>query len=257
MASPSIPAPLSGAKNKLTALHRFYAGTSLMLLMLMVVGFQHFYLQGKAYPGREIPPPIRTLVIVHGVSMSLWVLLYVLQSFLIVAKKHRVHMQVGRVAAIFAVTLLVSGLLLAVQSTRIAPPEMVLWGMSAKEFMAVPFFGILLFAGMVATGVWYRRKPEIHRPMMLFATLSALAAATARITALSQLYQGTTWERVCGPFLVIFVLGALLVAIHAALTRSLDRWFVASYGIVLVSLLLTIQIARTPAWVGFVQVLTR
>jgi len=51
--------------------------------------------------------------------------------------------------------------------------------------MAIPLISILIFGVFVAIGVWYRRRPEIHRPMMLLATLSIVAAATDRITGLS------------------------------------------------------------------------
>jgi hypothetical protein len=42
----------------------FYSAASLSLLVLMFIGFQLFYLQGMAYPGRPLTPPIRTLLIV-------------------------------------------------------------------------------------------------------------------------------------------------------------------------------------------------
>jgi hypothetical protein len=63
----------------------FYSGAAAALFILAFLGFQQFYLHGKAYPDRELAPPIRTLLIVHGVAMSAWMLLFVAQPLLIVA----------------------------------------------------------------------------------------------------------------------------------------------------------------------------
>jgi len=69
----------------------FYFGAAVLLLALMFLGFQQFYLHGKAYPNRELAPPIRTLLILHGASMLMWVLLFLVQPLLIVAGNRRVH----------------------------------------------------------------------------------------------------------------------------------------------------------------------
>ncbi len=251
--APAVPVPSVGRPRE--RLRLFYFASACLMLLITLVGFQQFYLHGKAHPGRDIAPPIKTLVIVHGLAMTGWVLLFLVQSFLITTKRHRVHMQLGRAAAAFAIVILVSGVMLSIESTRLAPPGFVIWSMSARQFMAVPFFGIWLFAGMVGVGVYYRRRSEIHRPMMLFATLSALAAATGRIEAVNAVYQGTVWERVFGPFLIVLIVGAVLVFLKWALTRTFDKWFAISYAVIFAAFLLTIQIARTPAWEKVVVIL--
>ena len=77
----------------------FYSGAALLLLVLMFLGFQQFYLHGKAYPDRELAPPIRTLIILHGLGMSAWVLLFLVQPLLVASGNRRVHMMLGRVGA--------------------------------------------------------------------------------------------------------------------------------------------------------------
>src|SRR5512139_458269 len=70
----------------------FYSLSSLLLLVLTFLGFKLFYLEGKAYPGHPLPPPTRTLLIVHGLLMSVWILLAVVQPWLIAAKNRKLHM---------------------------------------------------------------------------------------------------------------------------------------------------------------------
>ena len=72
-----------------------YLGAAVLLLVLMFLGFQQFYLHGRAYPGRELTPPIRTLLILHGIGMTTWMLLFLVQPLLIVAGNRRVHMMLG------------------------------------------------------------------------------------------------------------------------------------------------------------------
>lgn len=68
---------------KLETIRWLYAGASTTLLILMFLGFQQFYLHGKAAGGRPLTLPIRTLVIMHGITMTLWVIVLVVQSFLV------------------------------------------------------------------------------------------------------------------------------------------------------------------------------
>src|SRR4051812_43633259 len=72
-----------------------YSMASLSLLVLTFVGFQLFYLQGKAYPGRPLTQPIRTLIIIHGCLMTAWMLLAVTQPLLVGAGRRRWHMKLG------------------------------------------------------------------------------------------------------------------------------------------------------------------
>ena len=128
----------------------FYAGAAALLLVLMFLGFQQFYLHGRAFPDRPLTPTIRTLVIAHGIAMSLWMMLLLVQPLLVVNRKYRVHMAVGKAGAVLAALIVVLGLELALESARIDPSRIFVWSMTAKEFMAVPFISVLIFAGFVA-----------------------------------------------------------------------------------------------------------
>lgn len=169
----------------------FYTGVSAILILFVIWGFHHFYLQGRAYPGRELTPPIRTLVILHGIAMAAWMLLMLVQPLLVAIGKRRVHMAVGKIGAGIAALIVILGLKLGIESTRVAPPEAIIWGLTPKQFMAVPVLSILIFGGLVVAAVINRRRPEIHRSMMLLATMAALSAAVSRIDAISALYHET------------------------------------------------------------------
>jgi hypothetical protein len=218
------------------------------MLIAVLIGFRHFFLQGTAHPGRELTPNIRALIIVHGISMTGWVLVFLVQSLLIATRRHRVHMRLGRIAFVLAAFILVSGLWFNLASFRLAPPDFILWTLTMKQFMLLGFYTLFMFAAFVAVGIWYRRKPEIHRPMMLLATVSTLAPAIARIDTLNALYQGTVVESIFGPSLGMLIVGATFFFLKWWVAGTIDRWYAIGYGVLASTQLSMIQFARTRVW---------
>lgn len=238
------------------AARMFYSASALLILALVVTGFRHFYFEGGAYPGRPITPPIRTLIIAHGVSMSAWLILFAVQPMLVASGNPRTHMKVGKIGGVLALAILILGTMVAVQSARVTPPEQILWTLDRVQFMAVPLIGVWVFAGFVAVGLWKRKKPATHRAMMLCGTLAASAAGFSRIDFTNNLYIGTAIERIFGPFLVTSVLAVALLAIRCMLIRSLDRALAIGTCVLIAACVGTMLIARTGAWHSFATMLT-
>lgn len=226
----------------------FYPIASVIVLIIALIGFQQFYFHGRSYPNREITPPIRMLVIVHGIVMAAWVLMGIVQPLLIAGRKHRVHMTLGWLGVFIATLVVVLGVMVGVQSARVAPPGFELFGYNAKQFMAIPVLSVLVFGVLVGAAVWKRKTPAIHKSMMLAATLVILSAALNRIDALNALYVGTMFDTALGPFFMAAVLGVLLLGLRCALIRGFDRWL--GIGVVIVALtgFVIAHGARTDAW---------
>ncbi|MCC6682167.1 MAG: hypothetical protein IT445_14795 [Phycisphaeraceae bacterium] len=234
----------------------FYCGTAVLLLVLALWGFSPFYLHGRAYPGgRPIDPRIFAVVVVHGVVMTAWLILLVVQPMLVALNKRRLHMTIGRFAAGLALLTLIFGNMIAIGSARTTPPEAMIWGMTPRQFMAVPFIAVWTFALFVALGVYYRRRPDIHRPMMLVATLTVMSAAISRIDPLNHLYLGTIWERWFGPFFITIVLSVLLLVLRCLLVRRFERWLALGVAAMIALNLFTLNIATTAAWDRFASLL--
>lgn len=247
--------PADKPRTKVAHPRFFYSGAAALLFLLMFVGFQFFYLHGKAYPGRELTPPIRILLIAHGVAMSAWMVLFLAQPLLIATRNRRVHMALGRVGAGLAAVIVVLGFRVAIGAASVNPPEMKLWNLTPKQFLAVPLVSIAIFALLVAMAVWKRRQPEAHRPLMLLATLAIIPAAMDRIGFLHNLYTGTIWGTLFGPFFSALVVGLLLVCLNGVMTRSLNRWLAIGYAGLVVASALVMQVAPTHAWESFADLL--
>ena len=235
----------------------FYSAAVLLLLILVAVGFQLFYFHGQMYPGRPLTPPIKTLIITHGVAMLLWMLLSLTQPFLIANGKRRMHMALGKVAAVVALCLVFLGLELGIAACKVAPPGLMYGPLTPKQFMAIPVLNIALFAVFVAAGVGWRKRPEIHKPMMFMATLTAVTAAIARIDFFNHLYAGTIWQKIFGNLFFALVVGAVFVIAKCIVFRKFDRWLVAGYVLMVVWFLMIAQGAPTPAWDSIASLLLR
>ena len=253
----TLPSAVPKQKPPIDRARFFYSGAAALLLALMFFGFQQFYLHGRAYPGRPLTPPIRSLLIVHGTAMTLWMLLLLVQPLLIVNSKYRVHMALGKIGAVLAACIFVLGLRVGIEATRVTPPEVKIWGYTARQFMTVPIFSIVIFAGFVAAGILNRRQPEVHRPMMLLATLAAMPAAVSRIDPLNALYSHTIWETIFGPFFMTLVVGAVLLAVKWGLTRSFDRYYAMGYAGLVVASAGIMKLAPTQVWDGVAGFLLR
>jgi hypothetical protein len=231
-----------------------YTAFALLLMIATLLGFQQFYLHGKAYPGQEILPAVKPLIIAHGVAMSCWIVLFLLQPLLIVGNNRRLHVRLGKIGAALAICMVLLGLIVPAVVTHYGP-EFQLWGLTRRQFMAIPMLSITLFGAFVAIGVWKKHRSEIHRPMMLLATLSIVAAATDRITGLPELYGATIWGRVFGPFFPGLVIGAAFLVVKWLLTRSFDRWYTAGFGALMIAWAAIMQIATSGPWVRFASFL--
>jgi hypothetical protein len=229
----------------------FYSIASLALLALTVIGFRLFYLQGKAFPGRELTPPIRTLLIIHGVLMTAWMIFSVVQPLLVATGRKRMHMMLGKIGVVLAIGIVLVGLRVAIAAARVNPPDLRVFGLTPMEFVMVPLIGIITFGLFVFIGVWNRRRPEVHRPMMLLASLAVVAAPLGRIPMLNDWYANTRLELVFSAFLTMLLVGAVMLAGKSMVSKSFDRWLATGLAALVVVCIGASLTARTQGWNKF------
>ncbi len=222
----------------------FYSTAAFVMLVITVVGFQRYYLAGEGAGGRHIAPKLFTLVAVHGIALTGWMVVFFVQALLIGIRKRRVHMKVGWVGAVVALGVTISGCMLAVQSVRSAPAAP-FRGMAYRQFLLLMLVEIVLFTAFVVAGVLMRKQREKHRAMMLLATLSILAGATVRIPMLFPIFGQEGWLGIFGP---IFALGAVFLLARSALTRRLDRPLAIGYAALVALYIAACLFATSGSW---------
>jgi hypothetical protein len=214
------------------------------MLIVTAFGFQEFYLHGQEFGGTAISPSMFPFVIVHGVALTLWFVLFLTQSVLIANRRRQIHLTLGWSAMALAVIIVVSGFPVAIKSVQ-ADPLSPFWGMEYRQFLLVMLTEIGTFAVFVLAGVLNRKRPARHRAMMLLATMSILAGATLRMPILFPIFGTTGWVGMFGP---IFVLGAVLLATRSVMLRTLDRWLAAGFAAMVASYVLAVTLATGESW---------
>jgi hypothetical protein len=222
----------------------FFAVAAITMLTIMVAGFHPYYLHGEGMAGRTISPELATLVFVHGAAMTAWLLLFLVQSLLVPARRLRIHMKLGWGGVAVALVAAGSGFMLAVESVR-PVPAIPFWGMAYRQFLLVMLIEVALFTLFVLAGVLFRKRPKIHKAMMLLASLSILAGATVRMPVLVPLFGEAGWPGIFGP---VFALGAALVLVRSYLGRATDRWLTAGYAVMVTVYIAACEFAISDAW---------
>ena len=216
----------------------FFGGMGVAAAVTVFVGFAPTYFLKDVLGG----PPLTPLRHVHGFLFTSWIVLLIAQTSLIAARRTDVHRRLGVVGGVLATAMVIVGTTLAVEVVRrgIAPPGVG----SPLAFFAVPLFDMLMFAGLVGCGLYYRRQPETHKRLMLLATIAILDAAIAR------------WPYVAGTGpLVFFGLTDLFIFagwLYDFKTRGKVHPAFLRGGLALIaSQPLRLAIAGTDAWLAF------
>ena len=233
----------NAALRRLAAERLFYVIAGCVMLVATVVGFRLFLAHGKGFGGGEITHQIFPLVVVHGLAMFSWVIVFLLQSILILNGNPRLHMRIGVGGAALAGVMVPLGSVSAILSARYNPDIYQLLG-GPRFFLATMLGEMLSFGGLVGVAVIYRRRPEIHRPMMLLASLMIISGALGRCPYIGE-YALMPPFYVLGPALV---LGALFLVLQLGMTRAFSRWYALGYsGMVVVSVMI-IVIGHSALW---------
>lgn len=156
------------------------------MFIVTAVGFQAFILHGKGFGGGEMTSQIVPLIVAHGFAMLSWVTFFLLQSVLIVIGNRRLHTVVGPAGGLIAAAIVIlgdgcGGVIGALQSPSLSAirRRQIFPGDHAHKDRDVRYIR--------RTRLHYRRRPEIHRPMMLLATLCIISGSLARLPYISQL----------------------------------------------------------------------
>lgn len=158
----------SGVERKASE-RRFYSRMALFLVFLVLLGFApSFYLRGLVPPYPRPNPTLPGWVILHGSVFSLWMLLVIAQTQLIAARKHAIHMQLGKLGMLFAIAMVPVMYITAVwQVARANQPPFT----DPLTWTIVPLSVIIPFAVLVWNGWENRRDVQTHKRLMLSAAI--------------------------------------------------------------------------------------
>jgi hypothetical protein len=152
----------------------FYIGMAFAIVVVVLVGFAPTYYLRSHFQTTPLPLYLH----VHGFAFTAWIVLFAAQTMLVAARRVDVHRRLGWAGAALAVLMVVAAITAAILSGRrdfAAGRED-----EALTFLTTPFLAMVVFTILVGTAVYYRRRSETHKRLMVLATISILDAAVAR-----------------------------------------------------------------------------
>src|SRR5436190_8952641 len=181
---------------------KFYSRMALFLALLVLLGFgPSFYLRNivPAYPRSN--PTLPLAVILHGTVFTLWMAAVIAQTQLISARKHEIHMRLGKLTMLLAILMIPVMYLTGVwQVARANQPPFT----DPLTWTIVPLAVIIPFAALVWGGWTNRRNVQTHKRLMLSAAiLVVMGPAIGRLPVAPPTLLGFTIPYVLG--LALFI----------------------------------------------------
>ena len=153
----------------------FYTGMTIAIVITVFAGFSRTFYLRPYFDARPLIP----LLILHGIVFTSWLVLFLTQTTLVATNRTRIHRRLGIVGAVVATLMVVIGVTTAIIRAKIidVPPG----SPSPLVFLTIPLGDMLMFAIIVGAGFYFRRRADVHKRLMLLATISILPAAVARL----------------------------------------------------------------------------
>lgn len=153
---------------------RLYILAAILTPIIVLAGFARtYYLKGLF----GTPDLAGRIVHLHGIVMTAWVVLFVTQISLVATRRTKVHQRLGVLGAVLAALVVIVGILTALYAAaRGASP-----GPPALAFLIIPLGDMLIFSILIGLALYFRRNLQVHKRLMLLATINLLTPAIARI----------------------------------------------------------------------------
>jgi len=152
---------------------QLYTWGAVVALAIVFAGFAKTYFLKSSFGA----PTLSTLVHAHGFVMTLWFTFFLVQVRLVAMQRTDLHRRAGMFGAFIAAAVLIVGTATAITAAKLGhtpgPPPLI--------FLAIPLGDMLVFALLVGTGLYFRRRSDIHKRLMLLSCVGILTAAVSRI----------------------------------------------------------------------------
>jgi len=236
---------IAARRARLSFEHRFFLTVAVLFPLITFIGFAPSYYLKTVFNSRPIPS---TLVHVHGLVMSLWIILFSVQAYLISSKRIKLHMTLGMSSIVLAAVMIVTGMMTAVAAGARGGGFP---GYPPLVFMNVPLVGVFVFAVLFGAALYYRKNAANHKRLMLVTVLVFLSPSISRLPLPFIPVLGSIWF-----FGVPALLGFALLIGDTYRTGKLNKAFLHGVLFGTITGPLGLLFARTDAWMQFATWIT-
>ena len=223
----------------------FFAAMAVLLCLVVVIGFSPTYF-GAGFFKAPLPSPILHL---HGAVFTLWMILYLVQSALISARRIAWHRTLGTIAFCLPPLMIVIGVIAALDALN---RKVTIGPLDPAVSLAIPLLGIIGFTIVIIASWKARRKPDSHKRLILLATVGLVEAAFGRFPW-QQMGLAPAQGAVSGlGILVLLVIAYDLFSLH-----RIHRSTLWAAPLTFAMAAFAVPIGSTSAWHSFASFLTK
>jgi hypothetical protein len=174
MATLAIESPVIEKSVARTREHRFFAGMSGVIALVVFIGFARTYYLASVFAAKPLAAPI---VHVHGAVFTAWIALLVVQTLLVGSGRQRVHRTLGLIGFGLAPLVVLLGVLVAIEMVK---RFAVIPSVDSPLIFAVALSEITGFAIPVFFALRLRRRREFHKRLIMIGTIAMTTAGFGR-----------------------------------------------------------------------------
>ena len=175
VAAAAAARPRVGSARRFPLLDKyFYFGMSLLVTAVVVYGFSHTVDQNLIHA----TPPRPGILWAHGIVFSGWLAFFIFQSALVRTHNVKLHRRTGWFGAGLGALIPVLGISTAIVMDKFVFSQ--LHRADIKVFFSIQSWDMIAFTIPFWLAVYWRRKPEFHRRLVLLATCALTAAGFGR-----------------------------------------------------------------------------
>jgi hypothetical protein len=152
----------------------FYFFMTLLVTVVVAYGFSRTIGENLIHPA--FPRPL--LLYFHAAVFTGWLAFYIFQSVLVRTHNVRVHMLAGWFGVALGVAIPPLGIATTITMARFNTLHKL--DTNAAANMIIPLFDMACFAVPFALAIYWRKKPNFHRRLILIATCALTAAGFGR-----------------------------------------------------------------------------
>lgn len=219
---------------------KFYIAISAVMVIMIFVGFWPSY-YGPLVRGATQAPWILHL---HGAIFISWMFILVAQTVLAARGRIRTHRALGKFGIGLGTAVFLMGLIVSFAAPVMTYNAGTRTLDEAAGFLLIPLGDMALFGPLFFTAVAYRTRPELHKRLMILATIAVAFAAIFRMQALGlPLWAGfTIWFAL--PALCVFYDLRTRGRVHPVYWYGIAGMIVAA---------LRIPFSASETWIGFAR----
>lgn len=154
-----------------------YPAVATFITAMVLWGFSATYFSPLVAGGLDRP----WIVHVHAVVFTGWLALFLAQTALAASGRVRWHRRLGVLGVVHGVLVFVTGIAVTIGTASIYVGAGVWEFEPTAAFLLLPLGDMALFAGFFGAGIAARRRPDVHRRLMLAATVAAAYPGFARL----------------------------------------------------------------------------